>query len=450
MQIDENIIRAKEAVVDELLNRPGVSGVDVGFKYVGGQRTDEVVIRVFVTEKKDVPEAELIPQTIGGIPTDVLQCNPQLLSNFYDPIQGGATIANYNDSLNGTAGMVVFDRVQGLPMLLTNRHVVENFDGTFNPGVFVYQPPIPDIPVPDTRLGSIDRGLFNGVIDAALVSLNWRGVSGQILGIGPINGIMRATLGMRVRKYGATTKLTAGTVTGIAASVQVEKNKKPFPFNGQVTIQGDSMTPWSFAAPGDSGSIIVDDAGRATALLFAGDSGMTIANHITDVLNLLDAEVYNPDTEPVGFFRCYNHGNADHLYTTDWREVASVSTGGFAYERMQCAVYRLPHPGTVALHRYFNHAHNDHFYTTNFGELGSGGGDWQYNGVAAYVFATEQTGTVPLHRYLTKDGCHHFYTTDFSEIGSGNADWTYEGKQCWVFPRPVPHVSKPSKGPDAF
>ena len=60
----DEIRRIKDAAAAELMGRPGVTGVDVGYKYVGGQRTDEVVICVHVEEKKDVPAAERITATI--------------------------------------------------------------------------------------------------------------------------------------------------------------------------------------------------------------------------------------------------------------------------------------------------------------------------------------------------------------------------------------------------
>src|SRR5205085_6330357 len=86
MHIDEGIIRAKESAVADLLNRPDVTGVDVGFKYIGGQRTDQIVIRVFVKEKKLLPEAKRIPRTIGDVPTDIIQNNPRMLLKYYDPV----------------------------------------------------------------------------------------------------------------------------------------------------------------------------------------------------------------------------------------------------------------------------------------------------------------------------------------------------------------------------
>ena len=49
---------------EELLGRPGVTGVDVGYKDVGGEPTDEIAIRVMVEKKKkSVPEKEKVPET---------------------------------------------------------------------------------------------------------------------------------------------------------------------------------------------------------------------------------------------------------------------------------------------------------------------------------------------------------------------------------------------------
>ncbi|MBC7813433.1 MAG: hypothetical protein H7175_19895, partial [Burkholderiales bacterium] len=52
------IIEIKQAVEAELLNRAGVNGVDIGFKYVNGHKTDQIAIRVFVAHKCDVSPQE--------------------------------------------------------------------------------------------------------------------------------------------------------------------------------------------------------------------------------------------------------------------------------------------------------------------------------------------------------------------------------------------------------
>lgn len=90
------IIRIKQAAEADLLGRPGVTGVGVGYKYVAGERTDQVVIRVHVAHKRDdVPEAERIPETIDGVPTDVLESRFEEIADTgrYRPVCGGIASA---------------------------------------------------------------------------------------------------------------------------------------------------------------------------------------------------------------------------------------------------------------------------------------------------------------------------------------------------------------------
>ncbi len=69
----DEIRRIKTEVEAELLKLPGVNGVDVGRKYIGGKKTNILAIRVYVEEKKDVPEENAVPKQIRDIPTDVIQ-----------------------------------------------------------------------------------------------------------------------------------------------------------------------------------------------------------------------------------------------------------------------------------------------------------------------------------------------------------------------------------------
>lgn len=69
----DEIMRVKTEVEAELLKLPGVTGVDVGYKYVGGKKTDVIAIRVYVRRKRNVSEKEAIPKQICGIPTDVIE-----------------------------------------------------------------------------------------------------------------------------------------------------------------------------------------------------------------------------------------------------------------------------------------------------------------------------------------------------------------------------------------
>jgi len=69
----EEVRRIKETVEADLLRRPGVTGVDIGPKLVGGKETGRLAIRIYVAKKKDVPDAEVIPKEIEGVPTDVIE-----------------------------------------------------------------------------------------------------------------------------------------------------------------------------------------------------------------------------------------------------------------------------------------------------------------------------------------------------------------------------------------
>ncbi|HKZ84697.1 MAG TPA: hypothetical protein VJ793_13665 [Anaerolineae bacterium] len=60
----------------ELMRKPNVVGVGVGFRTRGGVRTDEVCIVVSVKVKLAAPQmkpGDLIPPSIGGVPVDVVE-----------------------------------------------------------------------------------------------------------------------------------------------------------------------------------------------------------------------------------------------------------------------------------------------------------------------------------------------------------------------------------------
>lgn len=70
---EATIRRTKEEVEDQLLSRPGVTGVDIGRKIVNGEKTEQLAIRVYVRKKGDCRPEDIIPETIRGVPTDVIE-----------------------------------------------------------------------------------------------------------------------------------------------------------------------------------------------------------------------------------------------------------------------------------------------------------------------------------------------------------------------------------------
>jgi hypothetical protein len=73
IQHAQEVKRRHEA---ELLSKPNVVAVGVGYRTRGGQRTAEVCIVVSVTHKvpaSQLKQAEALPASIEGIPIDVVE-----------------------------------------------------------------------------------------------------------------------------------------------------------------------------------------------------------------------------------------------------------------------------------------------------------------------------------------------------------------------------------------
>src|SRR6185437_14813174 len=108
-------------------------------------------------------------------------------------------------------------------------------------------------------------------------------------------------LGVNVRKYGRTTKLTQGQITGVNATIDVCYDL--FCFNMGRFFDQIAVCCAGFSDGGDSGSLIVSaDANKnPIALLFAGDGTLTYGNRIDLVLDRfhvhMDGSVPAPVTD---------------------------------------------------------------------------------------------------------------------------------------------------------
>lgn len=66
----DQAIAIKSRVEGELLRQAGVTGVDVGYRMVKGQPTQELAIRVYVRSLADAPP---LPKNVEGLPVDVIE-----------------------------------------------------------------------------------------------------------------------------------------------------------------------------------------------------------------------------------------------------------------------------------------------------------------------------------------------------------------------------------------
>lgn len=310
--IDE-IRRVKAAAENQWLKKKGVTGVDVGYKYVKGKRTDELAIRVLVEEKKDVPKKDAVPPTINGVKTDVIKRKFVLHqmkmkvddieikadTGTYNPVKGGISIgpcrAIGGFVYTGTLGAVVKDNATGDPMLLSNFHVMCVDDG-WSVGDNMCQPSRVDTGAcPADVVGQLQRAVLNSNVDCAVSSLSGRGYSCSIEELGIVMGTAPAALDMEVRKRGRTTGLTYGTVDSLDLSVNIDYGDGlgVVTLTNQIGIEADTNQSPQIGDSGDSGSVVVDNNMKIVGLYFAGNEEGTygVANPIADVLSQLNVSV---------------------------------------------------------------------------------------------------------------------------------------------------------------
>jgi hypothetical protein len=117
--------------------------------------------------------------------------------------------------------------------------------------------------------------------------------------VGPIEPLVNDLL--PVRKVGRTTAYTEGFVEAVeidnlSINMRPGSHPKMARFDKQIAISGNKR---AFSKPGDSGSMVFTEDGRPVALIFAGTErggagnlGITYANPISLVLDMLNVDIY--------------------------------------------------------------------------------------------------------------------------------------------------------------
>ncbi len=296
----ERAIEAQEAHTDRLLNMPGVVGTGVGLDENGLP-----VIRIYI-EHAGVTG---LPGKLDGVPAETVvtgrfTIREDAKAKQTRPVPIGVS-TGHPDVTAGTIGARVKD-ANGAVYALSNNHVYANSnkasigDSALQPG------PYDGGTYPADSIGTLSAfepikfDGTNNYIDAAIVlsSKNDLGTStftGEY-GYGtPNSNIITATVDMKVQKCGRTTGWTHGQVSEINVTVTVcYETRGPFmcaksaKFVNQIAV-----TPGTFSAGGDSGSLIVtDDTNKnPVGLLFAGSSTHTIANPIGPVLSRFNVTI---------------------------------------------------------------------------------------------------------------------------------------------------------------
>ena len=324
---------------DRVLGLPNVIGCGWGEKRAGGRKTGQQGLVVLVRRKLP-PDAlkarERVPAALGSVPTDVVEVGelrllaaplPRIRTVRTRPAPPGVSIGHVGVTA-GTFGAVVRDLQTGEMLILSNNHVLANQtdgqDGRAAVGDPVLQPGpydagnvaqdvighllrfVPLRPLTEQAACPVAQGaqrvlnaalrlLFpayeirfsrrtpeDNLVDAAVARpVSPGAITPSILDVGPVRGVAEAELGKPVKKSGRTTGLTRGEVTALGATVTVGLG------GGVVARFSDQVIATPMGQPGDSGSLVLDEANRAVGLLFAGSDQATVCNRIQNVLDAL-------------------------------------------------------------------------------------------------------------------------------------------------------------------
>jgi len=311
----------------ELLKKKNVVSVGRGTKKVGGSETNRGAIVIGVRKKVPVEHLkpqDLIPMAVDGDETDVIEVGDiKLLSDptaKHRPAPAGVSIGHFEITA-GTLGAWV--RKHGEWFILSNNHILANineaarFDPILQPGPadggqlgqdtianlhdFV---PIAMIDISNCSIARGTAWIFNLIaalfrrqtrlvpmatevtnkVDCALARPTGGDVIlPEVLDIGVITGEAEFILGETVIKSGRTTGVTQGTVGQLEVMANVQMG------DGKVAIFEDQVmiTTSNFSAPGDSGSAILNQDKKIVGLLFAGGSGISLANRYSHVKKAL-------------------------------------------------------------------------------------------------------------------------------------------------------------------
>jgi len=352
--VDE-VRRAKKSAASDLLKRSGITGVGVGYKITGGKKTDELSIRVYVEDKRDVPERQMISPVIDGVKTDVVERKfvlhplyvpvsdvvPMADTGTYATLQGGISLGPCR-SLNitaadmachgvtapgayltgGTLGAIVTDNASGDAMMLSNYHVMA-LDDAWTAGDTMAQPSLLDTgSCPADIVGQLQRAVLGGHVDCAVASITNRPHSCDIVEIGDVAGTAEAVLEEPVRKRGRTTGLTYGTVDDIDMDVTIDycNGLGSVTLTDQIGIEVDAAQSSQIGNHGDSGSVVVNADNEIIGLYFAGTPAGTYgaANPIQAVLDALDVSVCVP--APKTIFKDFKD-NKEHVKDVKWEKL---------------------------------------------------------------------------------------------------------------------------------
>ncbi len=315
------ILDTKRSAEMALLDIPGVMGIGIDWP---DQR-----IRVYV-EKYNIRIEERVPDCMSGYPVDIIETGTFSASFLRDiflpepfrrikwrPAYGGIS-AGHSMTTAGTLGACAIDEIDGGVVALSNNHVFARESTYANPtanvGDIIVQPSLYDGGSPIDGFAALRRWVpldehNENLVDCAIArpispdSLSPHVIGGKchdgslkgiaIQGMAPVSG------GEAVHKFGRTTGHSSGTVIDADFTTKIQYS------SAGTIVFVDQILASMRVEGGDSGSILLDDEGRAVGLVIASAQSdgvyYAIANKIRNVASMIGVsfpeaeDVYIPD-----------------------------------------------------------------------------------------------------------------------------------------------------------
>jgi hypothetical protein len=267
--------------VPERFERRGriVHSIGVGPKIVCGAVTDQLAVRVYVTEKlptKFLPNRDTRVQgSIDGIPTDVIELPPPIVTpaawrggtslepwqGSVSPLRGGVGIAHEDGPVGTLAFIAVLSSGDKTPYLISNNHIIANTN-VGKRGDRLYHPER-QRGVPVGTLTTTMKLKFGttkeNFVDVAFGEVD-QGVGHDAHTVYPamiIGEAFSPSIGLNVKKHGFASGLTSGVIDDVSFDTMpiytFEGKLRPALLVEQLKIVGKDR---SFAEPGDSGAAV--------------------------------------------------------------------------------------------------------------------------------------------------------------------------------------------------
>lgn len=271
-------------------------------------RLEDITLQVHVKRKRrleKIPEALRVPEVIEyagqRIHTDVHEVGEsrlEVLVSTDRPTHPGYSIG-HADGGSGTFGCVVRSRGDGELLGLSCAHVVA-LTGEGVPGDRVFVPSRDEA----KAIGQLGRARFGSLVRVMAPNPDWAAAADNVdaatfrpddpthlhddialIGASPSGIRDTVSIGTRVKKVGAATELTWGEVQAVHWLVTLPYGNDEMWFTDQIGIT-------RFSAPGDSGSLVLEDTtNEAIGMHIGSTDTLSVCSPIQRVLDAVKCDL---------------------------------------------------------------------------------------------------------------------------------------------------------------